>query len=206
MDSLDTEALVRACQRELPHTTAAFERLVHFYKQRVYAVAYRLMGNQEEAEDQAQEVFVKIYRNIKTLDQPATLTGWIYRITTNTCFDALEKQKRRPSTTPLVPTNEDGDEIPQYADEQTPTPEQALMRRELQQCLQRALGQLDTHTRAVVVLRDIEDRSYQEIASIMSLGLSAVKMRIHRARLTMQDVIEKLCPGIGQMTRQGGQS
>ena len=83
------------CQRTLPDDTRAFELLVSQYKDRVYATAYRLMGNPQDAEDQAQEAFLKIYRGIRSLDEPATLTSWIYRITTNTCFDALNKRKRR---------------------------------------------------------------------------------------------------------------
>lgn len=73
-----------------------FEGRVALYKDRVFVLAYRLMGNRDDAEDQAQEVFLKVYRGIKNLDDLGTVTTWIYRIATNTCFDALSKQKRRP--------------------------------------------------------------------------------------------------------------
>ncbi|MFN8481194.1 MAG: RNA polymerase sigma factor [Kouleothrix sp.] len=88
-------------------------------KNEYLATAYRLMGNRQDAEDQAQEVFLKIYRGIRQLEDPGMFTLWVYRITTNTCFDALSKQKRRPQTTPLDPPDENGNEEPRYADAQT---------------------------------------------------------------------------------------
>ena len=113
MDTAAPEELVRRCQATLPEDTQAFEQLVALYKDRVFATAYRLMGNRQDAEDQAQEVFLKVYRGIKSLDDAATLTSWIYRITTNTCFDALNKQKRRPRTTTLAPPDDDGGGVAQ---------------------------------------------------------------------------------------------
>ncbi|MBD0373920.1 MAG: sigma-70 family RNA polymerase sigma factor, partial [Pyrinomonadaceae bacterium] len=98
MDAISPEELVLWCQRTLPHDTRAFEALVAQYKRSVFATAYRLMADRQEAEDQAQEVFLKIYRGIKSLKEPVTLTAWIQRITVNTCLDAMEKQKRRPPT------------------------------------------------------------------------------------------------------------
>lgn len=196
MEPLSPEELVRRCQRSLPEDTAAFEQLVARYKERVFATAYRLMGNRQEAEDQAQEVFIKIYRGIGQLDEPATLTSWIYRITTNTCFDALSKQKRRPRTAPLEPPDAEGNEQPRYADERAPTPEEAALRHELRECLETTLASLDTTGRAILVLRDIEDRPYQEIAETLQLGLSAAKMRIHRARIAFQQLLDKICPGV----------
>lgn len=200
MQPLSPEELVGWCQRTLPDDPRAFEQLVTQYKQRVFALAFRLMGNRQEAEDQAQEVFLKIYRNIKSLDDAMTLTAWIDRITVNTCFDALARQKRRPATTSLTPRDEDKAE-PRYADTRLPTPEEAALQRELRRCLEQALAQLDGAGRAVLVLRDIEDRSYQEIADVLGVGLSAVKMRIHRARLAFQQLLDAVCPGAWRADR-----
>lgn len=194
MEPLPVEQLVRLCQRTLPDDTRAFEQLVHQYKGMVFVTAYRLMGDRHEAEDQAQEVFIKVYRGIKALDQPATFSGWISRITVNTCLDALAKQKRRPATTSLAPMKDEGEEAPQYADQQMPTPEQAAVRRELRRCLERTLAELDTTGRAMILLRDIENRPYQELAETLGIGLSAVKMRIHRARLAFQEALARICP------------
>ncbi len=193
--------MVRRCQRTLPDDTRAFETLVTLYKGRVYGIAYRLMGNQQEAEDQAQEVFLKVYRNIKALDDPITFPAWITRIATNTCLDALTRRKRRPQTTPLTPAEADEPEEIRYADTRTPTPEEAALRHEVRRCLEKTLAEMEPGARAAILLRDIEDRSYQEVAEILAIGLSAAKMRIHRARTAFQTLLERVCPGIA---RSGG--
>ncbi|HEY8285135.1 MAG TPA: RNA polymerase sigma factor [Chloroflexota bacterium] len=195
MPSVAADELVRACQQTLPDDTRAFELLVKQCSGRVFAAAYRLMGNPHDADDVAQEVFIKVYHGIKTLADPATFTSWLYRITTNTCLDSLAKQKRAPKTTSLgrEADNEDGAwEI--YADDRTPTPEEAAVRADVRRCIKRTLAELGAIERAMIVLRDVEERSYQEIAEHLALGLSAVKMRIHRARLAFAHLIETICP------------
>lgn len=196
MEPFSPEELVRWCQQTLPDDTRAFEVLLARYKERVYATAYRLMGNRQDAEDQAQEVFLKIFRSIKHLEEPATLTTWIYRITTNTCFDALNKQQRRPATTSFATEDDEERAEARFGDAQGSTPEKVALRNELRQCLEKTLKQLDAVERGVIVLRDLEERSYQEIAEMLSLGLSAVKMRIHRARLAFQKLLDQVCPGV----------
>ena len=104
MENLQAEALVRLCQQMLPEDTRAFEALVAQFKGRVFATAYRLMGDRNDAEDQAQEVFIKVYRGIKDLDDPSGVASWIYRITVNTCYDALGKRQRSPSTSTRGPS------------------------------------------------------------------------------------------------------
>lgn len=195
MEAPALEALVRRCQQTLPEDTRAFEQIVALYKDRVFVVAYRLMGNRLDAEDQAQEVFLKLYRGIKDLDEPATLTTWIYRIATNTCLDALSKQKRRPQTMPMAPPDQEESEDSRYADT-SPSPEDVVVQHEVRFCLERTLAELDATSRAVLILRDIEDQPYQEIAESLSIGMSAVKMRIHRARLAFQQLLDRICPGL----------
>jgi RNA polymerase sigma-70 factor, ECF subfamily len=193
LESLPPQTLARLCQQTLPEDTRAFQALVGQLKGRVYATAYRLMGSREDAEDQAQEVFVKVYRGIQDLDDPATVIAWIYRLTVNTCFDALRKRGRFPDTTAATPPTADRDEEPQYADPNVATPEETALRRELRDCLEDVLQRLDPVERSVLVLRDVEDRPYQEIAETLAVGLGATKMRIHRARLAFQRLFERLC-------------
>jgi RNA polymerase sigma-70 factor (ECF subfamily) len=200
MEALSPEDLVRWCQRTLPDDTRAFEQLVARYKAQVYRTAYRLMGNRHDAEDQAQEVFLKVYRSIHDLDDPATVTAWIYRITVNVCLDALDRQKRRPSMTPLTPADADGEEQPGALADTTSTPEEVALRRELQRCIKTVLAQLSAVERAALLLRDLEDRSYQEIADTLKVGLSAAKMRIHRARLAFHQVFERICADLWPAT------
>ena len=127
-----------------------------------------------------------MYRTIATLDDPATLTTWIYRITTNTCLDALTARQRRPRTEPFAAPSGDADgaaDDPALPDRVTPTPEEAALGAEVRRCIEETLAGLGALERAVLVLREIEERSYQEVADCVALGLSAVKMRIHRARV-----------------------
>ncbi len=195
MESLPPQTLARLCQQTLPEDTRAFQALVGQLKARVYATAYRLMGSRQDAEDQAQEVFVKVYRGIQDLDDPATVTTWIYRLTVNTCFDALRKRGRSPSTTATAPPS---------ADPNVATPEEIALRRELRDCLEDVLQRLDPGERGVLVLRDVEERPYQEIAETLAIGLGATKMRIHRARLAFQQLFESLCPELWRPVRMSG--
>ena len=198
MESLPPQTLARLCQQTLPDDARAFQALVRQLKGRVYATAYRLMGSREDAEDQAQEVFVKVYRGIQDLDDPETVTAWIYRLTVNTCFDALRKRGRTPTTTAAAPPSTDRDEEPQFADPNAAAPEEIALRRELRDCLEDVLQRLDPIERGVLVLRDVEDRPYQEIAETFAIGLGATKMRIHRARLAFQQLFERLCAELWQ--------
>jgi len=201
MERYPAEELVRWCQRTLPDDPRGFEALVAQYKGRVFATSYRLMGDRQDAEDQAQEVFLKVYRGIRHLEEPGTLITWLDRITVNTCYDALARQKRRPATTPLTPRDTTGaEEESHYADAHAPTPEEAALHHEIRHCLETTLAQLDTDARLVIMLRDIDDRPYQEIVDLLGLGLSAVKMRIHRARLAFQQVLDRVCPGVWRTT------
>ncbi|HMS40129.1 MAG TPA: sigma-70 family RNA polymerase sigma factor [Pyrinomonadaceae bacterium] len=192
MKTESPEDLVRRCQQTLPEDTRAFEEIVSRYKRKVFYTAYRLLDNREEAEDYAQEIFLKIYRNIKTLSEPATFEGWLHRITVNTCLNAIEKRKR----TPAIKIHLDADEENQGFDIPSKSnTEKKYEAEEIRNCLEKALAKLEPTGRNAIVLRDIEEMSYEEIASSLKLGLSAVKMRIHRARLAVRDLIEKICPG-----------
>lgn len=192
----EAAALVLRCQRELPEETRAFEELVAAYKGRVYTIAYRMLGDRHEAEDQAQEIFLKIFRSIRRLEDPLTLTAWVSRIATNSCLDALEARRRRPRTAPLEPESPDGDEPPPYADTGALSPEDQALQHELRRCLEHALADMEPQARATLLLRDIEERPYQEIAERLKLGMSAVKMRIHRARLRFQELLTRICPDL----------
>ncbi|MDF2759271.1 MAG: sigma-70 family polymerase sigma factor [Thermomicrobiales bacterium] len=204
MESLPPQTLARLCQQTLPEDTRAFQALVGQFKERVYATAYRLMGSRQDAEDQAQEVFIKVYRGIQDLDDPAAVTAWIYRLTVNICFDALRKHGRSPITTEVASSSADRDEEPQVADPNVVPPEEIAVQRELRECMEDVLQRLDPVERGVLVLRDVEDRPYQEIAETLAIGLAATKMRIHRARLAFQQIFESLCAELWRPVRRRG--
>lgn len=193
MAGFTPDELVRWCQRTLPDDPCAFEALVAQYKQRVFGLAYRLMGNRQDAEDQAQEAFLKVYRGITSLHDPQVLPSWIDRVTVRTCLDALDKQKRRPATISLPLPDRAEDQI-DWLVAPLATPEETALQHELRACLEQTLAELDAAERAAIVLRDIEDRPYNEMTELLGISLSAVKMRIHRARLAFQQLLDALCP------------
>ena len=193
-----SEELVRHCQQTLPQDSTCFEMLVARYKGLVFKTAFRLMGNQADADDQAQEVFLKIYRRIKELDDPQALTTWIYRITVNTCLDALRKEKRNPIELFEIPSDNPEDEAnkTEIKDTRSPTPEEAAVRNEALECIEETWAKMEPTNRAILMLREIEERPYEEIAKILDMGLSAIKMRIHRARLLFKQLLDQICPDL----------
>jgi RNA polymerase sigma-70 factor, ECF subfamily len=201
LNTFSPEELVMWCRRTLPDDTRAFEALVAQYKRSVFATAYRLMDSREEAEDQAQETFLKIYRGVTQLEEPRTLPAWIQRITVNTCLDALARQRRRPATTSITAEEGSQHEDRDYADTRTPGPNAAAEQDELRRCLESALDGLDPEARRVILLRDVEDMPYEEIAGALKIGLSALKMRLHRARLAVRRLLEEVCPGVAGAAR-----
>jgi RNA polymerase sigma-70 factor, ECF subfamily len=194
MEDLTTSELVLLCKERLPDDTQAFESIVARFKRKVFGTAYRLLRNRDDAEEQAQEVFLKAFRGIVNLKEPATFEAWLHRITINTCLGALEKRKRVPTV--LVNSGTTAGEDVFYDAASESDTARTFENREALTCLKKALSKLDSNGRGAVILRDVEELSYEEIADLLKIGLSAVKMRIHRARLAIQKLIEEICPGV----------
>ncbi len=193
---LTDEELVARCKKELPNNTRSYEVLVQRHMNRVYSLVYRVVCDKEEAEDISQEVFIKVYNNLKKFEEQAAFSTWLYRIATNTALDALDKTKRRPQKAPPVKASEGQEEInllEMQAGPRQERPEEAAEQAELRECISRVLKKLDKEQARMLMLRDFEDLSYDEIARSLGLGLSAVKMRIHRARLSFQDIFGQFC-------------
>jgi len=168
----------------------AFNRLVLAYQDIVYSQAYRMMGEQEAADDAAQEAFISAFRNLSSY-RGGSFKAWLLRIVTNACYDELRRRKRRP-TTPLEPVDEDEEEIesPSWMADPSESPEEALSRAELGRALQRCLGDLPDEFRAVVVLVDLQGMDYTEAAQVIGTPLGTVKSRLARARLRMRDCLQ----------------
>jgi RNA polymerase sigma-70 factor, ECF subfamily len=192
------EELVVRCKRELPRSTHSYEMLVQRHMQHVYATVYQVVGNKEEAEDVAQDVFVKVYHGIKKFDQRASFSSWLYRVSTNSALDALDKMKRQRKATFSFGERrsrdgqEEGDML-SHQPSPTAGPEESVLQDELKSCIQRVLNTLGHEQARMILLRDFHDLSYDEISKALGAGLSAVKMRIHRARLAFQDLFNQLC-------------
>ena len=196
MLNLSDEELVARCKTELPHDTRSYELLVQRHMNRVYSLVYRMVCNKEEAEDLTQEVFLKVFNNLKKYEQQAAFSTWLYRIATNTALDALDKTRRRPQAAPPLKGRDRAEEETDQINLQ-PSPEEgpedSFIRAELRECISRVLKKLDKEQARMLVLRDFNDLSYDEISKTLGAGLSAVKMRIHRSRLAFQEVFNQFC-------------
>lgn len=160
--------------------THAFDRLVAEYHERVLNVAYRMVSRREDAEDICQEVFLKAFRALPRLRDRSQFSSWILRITANCARDALRRRRRRRDD---VDIEEVG---PVADDDQTVDAE----RGDVSQVVQRLLMGLPERHRIVLILRDIEGLSYEEMAQALSCTVSSVKNRLHRARRLFRERLE----------------
>jgi RNA polymerase sigma-70 factor (ECF subfamily) len=158
----------------------AFAHLVEHYQTPVYNLCYRMLGEPESAEDAAQESFLRVYQNISRYDRQRPFATWLLSIAAHYCIDRL---RRRKFSIISIDAERDDDERPvEFPDATVPNPEQEAVRREEQEALQIVLQQLDPKDRAAVILRYWYDFSEIEISQSLSLTVSAVKSRLHRAR------------------------
>ncbi|RMG63955.1 MAG: sigma-70 family RNA polymerase sigma factor [Calditrichaeota bacterium] len=173
--------LVERCKRELPYHTEAFEILVRRYEKRVFQKALSMLKNRQDAEDAAQEVFVKIFKALPKFEGKSSFSTWVYAITVNTCLHQIEKRERRPwwwLTADLDELNE-----AQQADEQLfLLVSGGLEREDLRRQIDETLAKLEPLEREILIERFWEEKTLQEIARNKGLKLSAVKMRVKRAR------------------------
>jgi RNA polymerase sigma-70 factor, ECF subfamily len=156
----------------------AFTELVSAYQSHVYNLCYRMLGNAESAEDAAQETFLRAYQHLHRYDQKRPFATWLLSIAAHYCIDRL--RRRRFSFTSI---DDDGErEALELPDAETAGPEEETLSRERGQQMQQAIKRLDSVDRAAIVLRYWHDYSEVEIADTLSLTVSAVKSRLHRAR------------------------
>jgi RNA polymerase sigma-70 factor (ECF subfamily) len=158
----------------------AFTQLVEHYQTPVYNLCYRMLGEDEAAEDAAQESFLRAYRNLARYDRQRPFATWLLSITAHYCIDCL--RRRKYIVVSMDAESDDDDRPMELPDIQAINPEQETIRHEEQAALQRVLQQMDATDRAAVVLRYWYDFSEIEIAQSLSLTVSAVKSRLHRAR------------------------
>jgi RNA polymerase sigma-70 factor, ECF subfamily len=174
----DERQLVRAAQKG---DKAAFETLVQRHQHRVFAVARGILKRQEDVEDIAQQVFAKAYFSLKRFDQRAAFSTWLYKITVNECWDLLRKRKARP----LVYESDFSEEQSrQYAspDRELARGPDTSDRMAMRERLDAMLDQLEKRDRAMLVLKEVEGFSVEEIAESMGLNANTVKVRLFRAR------------------------
>lgn len=160
----------------------AFEILITEYDKKIYNIAYGLVGNPEDAKDIAQDALIKAFINIKKFREESTFSTWIYRIVINTGKDFLRRGRVN-----LSHSLEDSDYKIELKDE-SPGPLETLENREKKDEIRHALMQLKEEYRSVILLKDIQGLSYQEIAEILEIQLGTVKSRISRGRYLLRKI------------------
>jgi len=168
----------------------AFNMLVLHYQDRIYNIAYRIMGEQHSAADAAQEAFITAFRKIDTY-RGGSFPSWLMRITTNTCYDMIRYQKRRPAIGLDDLVNSDYDDGPPIPDP-VATPEEAAQNSELSHAIQDCINGLQLDQRIVLVMSDVEGYSYQEIADSVETQLGTVKSRLSRARASLRECLQSV--------------
>ena len=180
-------ALIRRIQQG---DELAFDRLVELYSTRVFNLAFRMLGNAEDAHDAAQDAFLRVYDALPRFRGDATFSTWLYRIVVNVCHDELNRRKRRPPTlTELEPAHDDDLPTPTELLTTGETAEDAVLRQERGRVLHAAIAGLPMPFREVLVLYDLQGFSYEEIAGILRVNLGTVKSRLNRARNYLREKI-----------------
>ena len=190
----DEAALIERC---LEGDDSAFDELVQRYQDMVFNLSYRLLGSYDESADMTQEVFLQIYRKLGSFRRDASLRTWIYRIVINRAKNRQRWWMRRIGEMTAMSLDEAEAnptcELIALEDALATAPDKALERKEESQLLMRAIEQLPFSHRTILLLKEIEDLSYDEIAATLNLPLGTVKSRLARARKSLRD---KLDPGL----------
>lgn len=190
-EKLSNYDLIVRCQKDAQPDRVAFAELLRRYQSHLNRLFYHLAPDWQERADLAQEVWIRVYRNIHRLHEPAKFRGWLSRIATNLFYDELRKRKRitQPLSLDAPRYLEDG-EMNWELSSDAPSPSDDLATREFYDHLQTAIAELPETFRTTIVLREIEGLAYEEIAEITGVSLGTVKSRIARARLKLQSVLQ----------------
>lgn len=186
-EKLPNYDLIVRCQADPRPDRLAFAELVRRYQSHVDRVLYHLAPDWQDRADLAQEVWIRVYRNIKRLNDPTKFRGWVSRIATNLFYDELRKRKRMRNPISLdAPRLVDDGEVNWEIATEVPGPEENLTTAEFYEQLQAAIADLPEVFRTTIILREIEGMAYEEIAEITGVSLGTVKSRIARARQRLQ--------------------
>jgi RNA polymerase sigma-70 factor, ECF subfamily len=202
--ALDEDTEAQFVARLVARDQAAFTELIVLYQRRVFALVFRMLGRRDEAEDLAQEVFVQVFKAIDQFRGDSKLSTWIYRIAVNLCKNRTKYLSRRHAG--------DQDDVDAMAERMplstakgatvadVSRPDELVEGMQLERVVKHAIAQIEPDFREVLILRDVEDLSYEEIAAVTGLPDGTVKSRIHRARGQLKALVEK---AMGEKMRSG---
>lgn len=170
----------------------AFEKLIVQYEKRIYNICLRMLGDEQEAYDGAQEICVKLWKHIHTFEGNSKFSTWVYRIATNQCLDILRKRKHIQDEVSLYQTSKDSDTEWVLEEESKGDPTQDYVDNiALAQVMKEALGEIKEEYRQILILRDVEGYSYDEMSELLKINKGTVKSRLSRARLAMKQILSQ---------------
>lgn len=178
--NMEDVELVGLCQKG---DIDAFDRLFYKYRDKIYRTAFRMINDQEDALDLTQEIFLRAYKNINKYNYKSQFSTWLYKLAINVCIDELRKHKKSNEVlTDEIPDNR------RYSD----TPEDIVISEEQGSLVWKALDILKEKDRSIIVLREMEGLSYEEIANILGCSMGRVKSRLHESRKKLRKALEKM--------------
>lgn len=184
----DNELLL--IKRSIKGDVDAFEELIKDYKKVAYNIALRVLRNKEDAEDISQEALVKVYKNIGSFNMQSTFKVWLYRIVMNTCLD--HKRKKKVITYSIdKPLEGDENEILHDIPDNSNNPDVIIQNKLESQMLYECIESLEDDFKAIIILRDLQNLAYKDIASILSCNEGTVKSRLNRARKKLKEIVTK---------------
>ncbi len=195
-EKLSNYDLILRCQAGIRPERAAFAELLQRYQSHVDRILYHLAPDWQDRADLAQEIWIRVYRNINRLQEPEKFRGWLSRIATNLFYDELRKRKRisHPLSLDAPRIMNDGEMDWEIAAD-NPSPDEDLTTREFYEHLREAIADLPEVFRTTIILREIEGMAYEEIAEITGVSLGTVKSRIARARQRLQSQLQNYLDG-----------
>jgi len=188
MELTDAE-LVQECKRG---NMSAFEKILDKYEGKIYNMAYRMLGDVQDAEDAAQEAFMKAYASLDGFRGESSFSTWLYRIAKNVCLDEIRRRQRKPVYHLDEPVKTPTGEMQRQLPDDAPSPDEVVVEYEKRTAVEEALKKLTPHHRTAIILRDIQGLSYNEMADILDVKLGTVKSRLYRARSSMRDVLREM--------------
>ena len=191
----DNQAVNALVRRGVAGDAAAWQEIVQLYNRRIYNICYRFCGSPDDAADLTQDVFIKIYRTLSTFDgSRAAFMTWVTTVTRNLLVDHFRKGKYDRLTDSLEATpggQDDGLTLGEQLEDHSVSPEQQVQSRQTQKMVHEALQKLSPELREALILRDLQDMDYKEIAIVLKIPEGTVKSRINRGRTELARLIQR---------------